>query len=504
MLITKKVKIRINNINIKHYSKIFNDLKLNDEIEIDIENVTLGSHVKVEVSCDKCGTIKYMSYKTYIKYINNNNNLYYCNICNLERRKKTMIKKYGVEFPMQSIDLKLKIKETNKKIYGTEWALQNNIIKNKLYETNFKKYGTKVVSQNKEVRLKQTLSKIKRIIKKYTNFLFINYDSDKHLIKFKCDKGHEFEINRFLLYDRYKYNANICTICNPIGIQFSDVENKLLNFITKNYNKTIIENSREIIKPYELDIYLPDLSLAFEFNGLYWHNELYKDKNYHTMKSDLCEEKGIQLVHIWEDDWNYKQEIVKSMILNKLGKTSNKIFARKCKIKEIDDNKLVKEFLNENHIQGFVGSNIKIGLFIKNELVSLMTFGKKRKIMNTINKDDEYELIRFCNKLNTNVVGGASKLFKYFIKNYKSKEIITYADRSHSNGNLYKKLGFKFVLKTKSNYYYVIDKKRYYRFNFRKDVLVKEGFNSNKTEHEIMLERNFYRIYNAGNLKFTF
>jgi hypothetical protein len=217
----------------------------------------------------------------------------------------------------------------------------------------------------------------------------------------------------------------------------------------------------------------------------------------------LCIEKNIQLIHIWEDDWIFKNEIVKSMVLNKLGKTTNKIYARNCEIKELN-NKLVKEFLDTNHIQGFSTSSIKVGLYYENELVSLMTFGKKRKFMNLKSEEGEFELLRFCNKLNTNVIGGASRLFSYFIKNYSFTEITTYADRSHSNGNLYKQLGFDFVGKTKPNYYYIINNKRKYRFGFRKDILVKEGFDPNKTECEIMLDRGIYKIFNSGNLKYIF
>ena len=124
--------------------------------------------------------------------------------------------------------------------------------------------------------------------------------------------------------------------------------------------------------------------------------------------------------------------------------------------------------------------------------------------MKSKSKTGEYELLRFCNKLNANVVGGASKLFKYFTKNYSFIEITTYADRSHSNGDLYETLGFNFISKTEPNYYYIVDGIRYHRFGFRKDVLVKEGFNKNKTEHEIMIQREIHRIYNSGNLKFIF
>ena len=118
--------------------------------------------------------------------------------------------------------------------------------------------------------------------------------------------------------------------------------------------------------------------------------------------------------------------------------------------------------------------------------------------------DGEFEMLRFCNKLNTQVVGGASKSLKYFIKNYRPKLILTFADRRYSNGNLYKQLGFKLQNITVPNYYYVIDDIRKYRFGFRKNILIKQGYDSNKTEHEIMLERKIYRIYNSGNYKFIY
>ena len=124
--------------------------------------------------------------------------------------------------------------------------------------------------------------------------------------------------------------------------------------------------------------------------------------------------------------------------------------------------------------------------------------GKKKS------NNEEYELLRFCNKLNTNIVGGANKLFKHFIKNHNPKEITTYADRSWGNGNLYKQLGFKYHGKTQPNYYYIINRKRKYRFGFRKDKLVKEGFDINKSERQIMLDRKIYRIYDSGNLKFIY
>ena len=189
------------------------------------------------------------------------------------------------------------------------------------------------------------------------------------------------------------------------------------------------------------------------------------------------------------------------MLKNKLGLTENKIMARKCEIKELDT-KQAKEFCENNHIQGYVGSSVKLGLFYGDEVVSVMTFGRLRKSMNSTGDDNEYEMLRFCNKLNTNVIGGANKLFKYFIKNYNPNKIISYSNKRYSNGELYEKLGFKYIHDSQPNYYYIIGKQRKHKFNFRKDKLIKEGFDPNKSEHQIMMEREIPRIYDCGTITY--
>jgi len=392
------------------------------------------------------------------------------NYVNIEKTKKTNLEKYGVEYVSQNYDISIKMKEN-------QFFSYKNTFDNGLYKSE--------------------------LLKKYDK-IFLEYKSNGNY-EFNCDcnKDHTFIIDYKLLWHRSNSNTVLCTICNPISKNTSGLETQLLNYIKENYSDDIISNNRKILNPNELDIYIPKLNLAFEFNGLWWHNEINKEKKYHLTKTELCEKQGIQLIHIYEDDWIYKQDIVKSIILNKLGKIENKIYARKCEIKTDINIKELKNFLEINHISGYVGSKIKIGLYYNNELVSLMTFGDRRVAMGKKSTNiGEYELLRFCNKLNTNVVGGASKIFKYFIDNYNPIEITTYADRSFSQGKLYETLGFDFIGKTEPNYYYIVDGIRKHRFNFRKDKLIKDGFDSNKTEHEIMLERKIYRIYNSGNLKF--
>jgi len=529
MIKTEKILVNITYRNITHFKFLNYDAKVGESILVNINDLSKNSRVMVDVECDECKDIKKLVYHKYLKNIEKYG-FYTCKKCSTIKKKITYNNNYGVDNPMKLQEFKDKGKqtklekygdenynnlqkhiETNLKLYGKEHHLQNKDILEKQKLTNFDKYGFTSASKSLIIKdkiissmNKTKLSNSKVIYKEKYNINILDKIGDFYKIKCNvCNRIYDIKGN--VLQLRLIYKNTLCTHCNPLGINnISNMEKDLLNFIKNNYHSNILINSKKIISPYELDIFLPDLKLAFEFNGLYWHSELYKDKNYHKLKTDLCEEKGIQLIHIYEDDWNYKQDIIKSMILYKLNKINIKIFARKTKIKEITDNKLIKKFLNENHIQGFVGAKIKIGLFYDDELVSLMTFGKLRIMMKLKSSNNDYELIRFCNKLNTNVIGGASKLFKYFIEKYKPNEIISYADRGYSNGNLYKQLGFELIHTTPSNYSYIEDNIKKHRFNYRKSNLYKQGFDKNKTEHEIMLERKIYKIYNSGNLKFLF
>lgn len=328
----------------------------------------------------------------------------------------------------------------------------------------------------------------------YSNVVYVNAITN---VIIECMYHGDFLQKPYIHWDGHG-----CLVCSRTTFGKSKKQDDLYVFIFNNYFGEIIKGFRlydnESDKRFykELDIYLPDLKLAFEFNGLYWHSEKYVNIDYHKNKTELCENKNVQLIHIYEDDWNYKQEIVKSRILNLLGK-SKVIYARKCDIKEVTP-KESRIFFTENHIQGYCNSNIRLGLFYNDDLVSLMTFGNSRFEKN------KTELLRFCNKLNTTVVGGASKLFNYFLNNNKINSIISYADRSWSNGSLYRQLGFKQIDEIQPNYSYIVDGKRENRFKYRKSVLVEQGEDKNKTEHEIMLEREIYRIYDSGSLKFEY
>ena len=262
-----------------------------------------------------------------------------------------------------------------------------------------------------------------------------------------------------------------------------------------------MEHDRTVLDGKEIDIYIPDKNLAIELNGLYWHSEIYKNETYHQDKSVACIEKNIQMIHIWEDDWVEKKDVVKDIILSKFG-LNKRIFARKCSIREVSPSD-AREFIERNHLQGNINAKVRIGLYFGDELVEIATFGKLRAVMNMKGDDTQYELYRLCSKLGYNVIGGVSKIMKYFIEKYNPREMITYASFDISNGNAYD-IVFERVSLTKPGYYWSKGGKKYNRFNFTKHKLVKMGFDKNKTENEIMHELGYYKVFDSGNIKFRY
>lgn len=550
MLLDKEVKLSTKyNYDLDYYRDLGYDTN-SDFFYVKIEHLLKKSFTKVNVRCEYCSLEDFIPYYTWNRSMESLVKKYCCKNCkgkkikesNLikygvtsvaklesskKKSKKTNLQKRGVSYHTQSDDVKTKIKNSNLEKLGVENPMQSNIIKEKQKNTIIEKYGVSNVSEIEEVKEKKrktTLfnfgvesplksneikNKVKLTnLKKYGNEYFTknekyrkeNYkiSNDELYVKyldngisiFRCDYklNHYFQITKDVYCKRKLYNIGLCTVCNPISDNRSIKEKELFNFISDIYKEKIVNNYRD--GKMEIDIYLPDLEIGFEFNGLYWHSDIFKDKKFHINKSLFFKEKGIRIIHIWEDDWDFRKDIVKSQIRNWLGLTPNKIFARKCKIKEIIDSKVSNKFLNENHIQGNVRSNLKIGLFYEEELVSIMTFdhyeGRKKMFEN------EWNINRFCNKVDYNVIGGASKILRYFLKNYDVTRIISYADRDWSLGNLYEKLGFNKISESNPDYKYIFDGKRVHKSRFRKsktnisesDLLVPKIWDCGKTKFE--------------------
>ena len=430
------------------------------------------------------------------------------NIAKLEETKlkqeKTNLKKWGYKSSFQNEYVREKWKKNIKDKFGVEHVFQLKSIKDKSRKTSLEKWGVEHFVQSDEYKEKledigfsEKLKEIniKKNFEKYNELGLEFISIENRILELKGECEHTFKIHYDSLKRRIENGYEYCTICNPINTGQSQEEKLIIDWL-KEIGLEIIERDKSL--GIELDILIPNLNIAIEYNGLYWHSELYKDSKYHLNKTEICNESGIRLIHIWEDDWLYKREIVKSILLNSLKLNNKRIFARNCKI-VIVDSKIKNDFLDKNHIQGKCQSSINIGLEYNGELVSLMTFGGRN-----INTKKEFELIRFCNKTHYNIVGSASKLFKYFIRNYNFENIISYADVSHFTGDLYKTLGFKYSHRSQPNYWWVVDNIRHHRFTYNKKRLVKEGADPKMTEVEIMYKKGYFRIFGCGQDKYIY
>jgi len=367
-----------------------------------------------------------------------------------------------------------------------------------------RKKGYSKYASRKDMHEKQMIAISSQIEEKFEILSFIKDQNTTTTsrVEVKCKQcEHIFKP----LFKNKLWSVIYCPNCNGHSGR-SREENEVVDFLKTLGIDNIILNDRTMLNGHELDIYLPDHSLAIEYNGILWHSfgttfpnnaeeELYK-KHKHLKKYEQCLERGISLITIFDNEWKLKKDVIKSILSNKLKKTSNKIYARKCKYGEVGLD-IAKKFLDVNHRQGSCKFTKAIGLYYNNELVSLMCFGN-RKITRGAST---YELIRFCNLLNTQVIGGASKILKHS----NIKKFISYCDLRYSNGELYKKLNMKLISKSKPNYYYTSDNiVLLHRMNFQKHTLIKTASDKEKTERELMYERGYRRIYDCGNLVFLY
>jgi hypothetical protein len=282
----------------------------------------------------------------------------------------------------------------------------------------------------------------------------------------------------------------------------SNFKEDILNYI-KSFNIEHILNYD--LGDYTCDVFFPTHNICFKFLDLFNYSEINVHKKHQLNTFKEFNKNGYRIIQIFEDTWLKKRIIVESRIQNLLGNSATKIYGRKCSIKEINDTSIITEFLNANHLQGAVGSRIKLGLYFEEKLVGLMTFGKLRKNLGQkSNSDNDYEMMRFCTLLNTSILGGASKLFKHFIKLYNPDSITSYADKCWSSlDNVYKKLNINHIHDSEPSYFYIIGTRRKGRFGYRKDVLLEAGYDPNIwTEHTICLDKNIYRIYDCGTSKY--
>lgn len=454
---------------------------------------------------------------------------------NIEKAKSTCLEKYGVENVSlvaeianrksqtrmnKSCEEKCAIREKLSKTWNekNDDEIQAHI--GRIQKGKLEKYGDANYSNPKKTKLtklerygnpsyvnpkKMAETKRKKFIEQDPDI--ISYNPDGSIVR-KCNdkicgKCEErcYVTYRQLHYDRVRLGCITCTKLNPIDKHASGMENELYEYLTSVYCGNIVKNDRSVLGGKELDIYLPDLKLAFEFNGLYWHSDLYKGKTYHFEKTRRCLEKGVQLIHIWEDDWALKNNIVKNLILGKLGLHSNMLNARCCNVGKIGISE-AKAFCEKHHIQGYANCSARYGLFHNGELVMVALFGKRRRICGGVPKDNVWELYRMCSVFGTRVRGGASKIMKCFVKDVKPESVVTFADMCISDGGVYEKMGFTKDGIVPPSYYWIVEFERVPRYRFQKSNLEECQTDPSLTEDEVMRSRGCLKIWDAGKIRY--
>lgn len=331
---------------------------------------------------------------------------------------------------------------------------------------------------------------------------YYNTDTKISVRHSKCNNAFEIRPRELIM-------GNQCPICNK---QRNRTEKEVVDFVRSLLPDTeILENVYGLLeyKKYELDIYIPSLKVAIEFNGDWWHREeVVKDRSF--TKIMMADDVDIRILTIAEHEWTNSRKLVENKIAYTLNVyNANKVYARKTKISELTS-KEKNEFLEENHIQGKDKSFINLGLYHGDELVSVITITRPRKSLNS----SHYEISRYASKQGINVVGGFSKLLKHAERLLPNDtELLTYASLSYSVGNLYLNTGFDCIRIAKPSYYYVKHSNKnivYHRFTFNKKEIKRlyevgklKSYDDSLTEKENMKNNGYFSVMNCGNLVFT-
>jgi hypothetical protein len=415
-----------------------------------------------------------------------------------EKKRQTNLVKYGVDNPSKNEEIKEKVQKTCQDRYGVDSYSQTEEFNTKIKAKSLETFGTQYPMQSTEVlnKRKQTL-KDKYGVDSYSQ---TNEFKDKTkqtcIEKYGVENYRQLESQRLLLREWCNQN--------PDKLFASQAEQEILNWVNQ-----LIPANKKRVSNTEIDIYIPSIQIGIEYNGLFCHSSTFIEntrqrnpKTYHLDKTLILKQSGIKLIHIWEHEWKYKQQQVKSFLLSALGKNENKIGARSCKLIWSDSKEEIKkahELLDSTHIQGHTNSTKYVAnAYYNNELVATATFGKHHRDSKT------WVLSRFTTKTNYTIQGILSKISKLASRELQS-DIISWADYRLSNGNGYEKAGWKFEELLPPDYFYwngkmstncIISKQR----RQKRLVNTPEGM----TEHEHAKLDGLDRIYDCGKIRYKY
>ena len=413
-----------------------------------------------------------------------------------EKIKATNLKKYGVEYSFQAEEVRDKIKATSLERYGVDNPSKSDVIKNRIVESNRKNLGVDYPMQSKDVMDKSRATSFEKYGTEYPN--------QSEIVKSKIDAStlEHYGVNRACKLDEFKQKI-VDTNRERYGVDYTClIYSGKLKGNDSSYNRSFAELLDINNITYEREFLLQKYSYDFkvgntliEIDPTATHNTYFSpygdnriDVNYHRDKTKLAKDNGYSVIHIFEwDDINKVMQLLKNRVT---------IYARKCEVRmvsEVDTG----NYLDTYHLQGTCrGQKIRLGLYYNNQLVSLMTFGKSR-----FNKNCEYELLRYC--ASHNVVGGAEKLFKYFVDTYKPNSVVSYCDTSKFSGKVYDTLSFEFIKTNKPRkHWYSMKERRHITdgllLSQGYDRLFKENHGKGTSNEELILARGYLPVYDCG------
>jgi hypothetical protein len=511
-------------------------LKTEDQHLQDAKDWIMSDHLENEWAA-----IEYSEHRNRYHYINmkhlvcgtissnrkDRSRIYTCKnkMCIRKKTQATCQEKYGVDSPFQSPEIQEKIKETNLKKYGVEnvfslkqfradplmgWTSEAIA---KREETLQKRYGVRQLKDIEGISEKIRASQMQDFIPR----------NEEQMVAIKSAES----LREFIL--KLENKPNFLELSSLLGIQASRCaiyvdRYELRDLISTNYGRSAAEKEIEkflidlglkVISSWrglgstkrEIDLFLPDLNIGIEYNGLYWHSTLYRDRLYHSQKTLFARKKGIHLIHIYEDEWRLKQEIVKNKIRLLTDRLPREVYAHNCIVEKLSDEK-TNIFLDQYHLQGANQADFSYGLYNREILVAVMSFNQSR----AAEEEGKFELSRFVSS--QIIIGGFDKLLSYFLKQVSVKEIYTYIDLRWSDpkNNIYLNNNFSLVEISEPTCFYLLNKNgepgfsiRVKESNFIKNNCLElfPDASPDLTKQEIMENYGYSRIYDCGAAKFS-
>ena len=418
-----------------------------------------------------------------------------------EREKKNNLEKYGVVSTAMLKETQEKAIATNRERYGFDWHIQSESQKEKIRCSIREKYGKDWITQVDFIRksmAEKNNKKRYKLFERWKEYVvplfsieeYEGWKEDKRYL-WKCQKcGNVFYWNQFDCPGR----VPVCQNCS-MHSGHSSLEKEIVDFIKSVYDGKIIVGNRKLLGNMELDIYVPERKFAIEMDGLYWHNEEKHSEGYHVMKTKHCLENGINLIHVFKDEWLSRRTGVENAIMNALGIWEFEINADDCDIRNVSSEEARKFYAENSAIYGNRHSRMNYGLFYQDNLVYLMSFSASK-----FNEEFDYQLIALSNRKSYHIINAESKLLYYFKSLHQNRKTVLYADRRYVSREKCKGIGFKFIKSTHVNYFWTHGRKKFSRNQCRLHALeiLGDKYDSNLEYEENMSFAGWKKIYDCG------